>query len=132
MHPFQAAAIEMVRQSAQSRQSAGRLGMARRIAFLTLFALAGPALGCVGVHRSPPKVTMEKGVGPVTKDQARAMAFRHFGWTEGSGCIQEDRGKYFFVAPPYPYIMQKDAERAGVYIDKKTGDLFTKKPSDVD
>ena len=78
--------------------------------------------------QSPPKATAEKGAGPVSKDQARAIANRHFGRREDSGCFQEDRGKYFFVAPPY--IMAQDAEHAGVYIDKKTGDLFTKPPAE--
>ena len=61
---------------------------------------------------------------PITKKEAIAIANKHFGRAISAGCYSEDRGEYFFVSPPH--IMRKDSERAGIYIDKRTGEILEK------
>lgn len=62
---------------------------------------------------------------PISKEKVISIANGHFGRATDSGCYVEERGDYFFVAPPYK--LKADLKRAGVYIDKATGELFESK-----
>ena len=71
-----------------------------------------------------PPDSAQKGVDlqmPITKKEAIAITNKHFGRAIDAGCYTEDRGDHFFISTPY--IMSKDIERAGICIDKRTGEI---------
>jgi hypothetical protein len=65
---------------------------------------------------------------PISKEKAKAIAKKHLGLPSEGGCYVEERGDYYFVAPPY--ILKADLERAGVYIDKATGEPLEERPAE--
>jgi hypothetical protein len=57
----------------------------------------------------------------IAKDQAIVIANKYFGRNPDAGCYVEERGEYFFISPPY--VFNRDIENAGIYVDKRTGEV---------
>lgn len=66
--------------------------------------------------------------GPVmTESEARLAAIRYFNLNDESGCFLEDRGDFFFVAPPIVY--SRTLEATGILLDKYTGEVYSRSPA---
>ena len=105
------------------------------IPLLLIFVALSPThIGCLGDSntRSPNTLDSQRvsntQKATIAREEAIAIANKHFGRSENAGCYFDDRGRYFFVAPPIKVKAQ--LERSGVYIDKATGELFETKPEE--
>lgn len=62
----------------------------------------------------------------LTKAEAIAIANRHFGREDQAGCFAEERGDYFFVAPPLK--RRNDLNAKGIYVNKRTKEVVAVPP----
>ena len=82
----------------------------------------------VPVRTEQSSISSDQGGGePLTKECAFAIARKHFDGGPNSGFYFEDRGDNFFVAPPIK--TRKHLEKAGILIDKQTGEVRPNEPS---